>query len=181
MARHPGSSNPCNSGSKLHRLASKSPLVLGHRALHGLGQPVSPRPARCYSACATVAAWPPQVVMVLLLSPLCRMTTGGKLQMDSGTPRINSFSGIKETSRTHGPELCGSLPRSRRRCGSAATWRMDGEGRCQPSTLRSRRDTRQRFQKLGCGLRHSAPVLLSLVRRRTRAPVLLLSFLYRSA
>ena len=38
----------------------KSPLVLGvchqtrHRALHGLAQPVSPRPARCYSACVTV-------------------------------------------------------------------------------------------------------------------------------
>ena len=59
MARHPGSSTPWKSGSTLDRLASKSPLVLGHRALHGLGQPVSPRPARCSPACATVAAWPP--------------------------------------------------------------------------------------------------------------------------
>ena len=29
--------------------------------------------------------------------------------MDSGTPRTNSVSGIKQTSRTTGTELCGSL------------------------------------------------------------------------
>ena len=43
MAQHPGSSNPCNSDSKLHRLILKIPLVLGHRALHGPAQPVAPR------------------------------------------------------------------------------------------------------------------------------------------